>query len=305
MAKGRKKALGKGMERLMQIYQAGQQTAEEIPLKTDPDYMPSCLLKHIHPNPNQPRKIFSEEDLEDLTQSIKINGLLQPILTRKVSEHDYEIVAGERRYRACKRAGLTEIPIFVKTLSDQDVLILSLIENVQRQDLTPIEEAKAYAMMIEAYNLTQQEISDAVSKSRATVANSIRLLKLPEVVQDLISHYEITAGHAKLLLSLDDQDQMILYAQKVVAENLSVRALEKLLKENHNLTKKEKKLEKKEVILPEVSTLIHRLKNRFNTNIKINHKNKRGKITIEYRSMEELERLSSMLLAENEQQVGK
>lgn len=295
MAKGRKKALGKGMERLMQIYQAGQSTTEISP-NADPDYMPSCLLEHIHPNPDQPRKTFSESELDDLSHSITVNGLLQPILTRKVSDDHFEIVAGERRYRACKKAGLESIPIFVKTLTDKDVLILSLIENVQRQDLTPIEEAKAYAMMIKEYTLTQQDISEAVSKSRATVANSIRLLKLPNSVQDLINSYDITPGHAKLLLSLDDEKQILLFAQRVVDDNLSVRALDKFIKEDPMMVEKVKKREKREIILPEVSSIIDRLKDRLNTNIKINHGNKKGKITIEYHSMDELEHLSTLLL---------
>ncbi len=308
----KKKPLGKGIEKLMQIYQtqkAQQETANasnsEVEVKThqDPDYMQSCPIENIVPNKDQPRKYFSEENLEELTQSIKLNGLLQPILTRKLEENLFEIVAGERRWRASKRAGLTEIPIFVKPLTNKDVLILSLIENVQRQDLTPIEEAKAYTLMLNEYKLTQDEVSDAVSKSRSAVANSVRLLKLPKIVQDYIEEEKITPGHAKILLSLSNNEKIIELANKVFEDNLSVRELERIIKEIG--TEKEEKTEqpvsetpKNEKTPIDFSNFISKLSNKFNTKIKIKHGDKKGKILIEYKSMDELEKLTTLLLGE-------
>ncbi|MBN2695240.1 ParB/RepB/Spo0J family partition protein [bacterium] len=301
----KKKALGKGMERLMQIYQSqSEQKNESAPttLQRDPDYIPDCPILDIHPNKDQPRKTFSEEYLEELTQSIKTNGLLQPILTRKISDKYYEIVAGERRWRAAQRAGLKELPIFVKSLTDKDVLILSLIENVQRQDLTPIEEAKAYSLMIEDFNLTQNEISEAVSKSRATIANAIRLLKLPQEVQSLLNQFQITTGHAKILLSLDSGEEMIYFANRVVDENLSVRALEKEIK----LSKEPGAVKMKpitpkntdEQVVKSIETISQKWQTRFNTNVKIAHKENKGKIFIEYKSLDELESLTNLLFQE-------
>jgi len=308
----KKKPLGKGIEKLMQIYQtqkAQQETTSssdsEVEVKThqDPDYMQSCPIENIVPNKDQPRKYFSEENLEELSQSIKLNGLLQPILTRKLEENLYEIVAGERRWRASKRAGLKEIPIFVKPLTNKDVLILSLIENVQRQDLTPIEEAKAYNLMLNEYKLTQDEVSDAVSKSRSAVANSVRLLKLPKIVQDFIEEEKITPGHAKILLSLDDNEKIIELANKVFEESLSVRELERIVKEIG--TEQETKVEKNDSETPksetppiDFSNFISKLSDKFNTKIKIKHGDKKGKILIEYKSMDELQKLTTLLLGE-------
>ena len=296
MAKNRKK-LGRGISRLMEAYDI---KAETKVLDSDSDFIPACPLNDIIPNKNQPRKQFQDSEIDALADSIKQNGLLQPILTRKLENGKYEIVAGERRYRASKKAGLTEIPIFVKTLSDKDVLILSIIENVQREDLTPIEEAKAYQLMIIDYKVTQQEVSEAVSKSRATVANMIRLLKLPKVVQNYISDFKITAGHGKILLSLENEDDIVKFAEIIVKDRISVRELERLIKEHtNNSAKKTKKKVKKENLPPQIEEITEKLSNKFNAKIKVNHKNNKGKILIEYSSKEELDNLVKMLLKED------
>jgi len=295
VAKNRKK-LGRGISKLMEAYDI---KAEDKGLNSDSDFIVSCSLDNIIPNKNQPRKQFIESEINELSDSIKQNGLLQPILTRKLENGKYEIVAGERRYRASKKAGLKEIPILVKTLTDKDVLILSIIENVQREDLNPIEEAKAYQLMIADYKITQQEVSEAVSKSRATIANMIRLLKLPEIIQNYVSDLKITAGHGKTLLSLDNNDDIIKFAEIVVKDHISVRELERLIKEHiNNKTKKTKKIVK-ERDLPQIKEITELLSNRFNTKIKVNHKNNKGKILIEYSSREELDNLVSMLLKED------
>ncbi len=295
MAKNRKK-LGRGISKLMEAYDI---KAESKVLDSDSDFMQACSLDDIIPNKNQPRKQFLDSEIDALADSIKQNGLLQPILTRKLENGKYEIVAGERRYRASKKAGLKEIPVFVKTLSDKDVLILSIIENVQREDLTPIEEAKAYQLMISDYKVTQQEVSEAVSKSRATVANMIRLLKLPAVVQNYISDLKITAGHGKILLSLENEKDIIRFAEIIVKENISVRELERLIKEEKNDTPKKKKKVVKEKELPQIEEITEKLSNKFNAKIKVNHKNNKGKILIEYSSKEELDNLVKMLLKED------
>ena len=291
MAKNRKK-LGRGISKLMEGYNI---KPEVKPLDTDSDYIAACPIDQIVPNKNQPRKQFLENEIKDLADSIKQNGLLQPILTRKLENGKYEIVAGERRYRASKKAGLKEIPVFVKNLSDKDVLILSIIENVQREDLTPIEEAKAYQLMIADYNVTQQEVSEAVSKSRASIANMIRLLKLPQKVQDYISDFKITAGHGKILLSLENQDDILKFAERIVKEHLSVRELERLIKEEKG--KKTKKKKKSVPKLPQIEEISEKLSSKFKAKIKVKHNSdNKGKIMIEYNSKEEFENLVDMLL---------
>ena len=296
MAKTRKK-LGKGISKLMEAYDI---KAETKTLDVDSDYMPACLLENIVPNINQPRKQFLDSEINDLSESIKKNGLLQPILTRKLENGKYEIVAGERRYRASKKAGLKEIPVFVKKLTDKDVLILSIIENVQREDLTPIEEARAYQLMIIDYKVTQQEVSEAVSKSRATIANMIRLLKLPQIVQDYISSFKITAGHGKILLSLEKESDILSFSEMIINESLSVRELERRIKELKNdKPKKKPKTIDKNPSLPQIEEITKKLSNKFNTKIKVNDKKNKGKILIEYNSKEELDNLVAMLLKED------
>jgi len=295
VAKSRKK-LGRGISKLMEGYNIKPETSFS---DSDSDFMQACSLDDIIPNKNQPRKQFIDSEIDALADSIKQNGLLQPILTRKLENGKYEIVAGERRYRASKKAGLTEIPIFVKTLTDKDVLILSIIENVQREDLTPIEEARAYQLMIIDYKVTQQEVSEAVSKSRATVANMIRLLKLPAIVQNYISSFKVTAGHGKILLSLDDDELIIKFAERIVKEHLSVRELERLIKEEKNEKPKKKKKVVKEKLLPQIEEITEKLSSKFNARIKVNHKNNKGKILIEYSSQEEFDNLVNMLLKED------
>jgi len=274
--------------------------SETKTLSVDSDYIPSCLLEDIVPNINQPRKQFLESEIKDLSESIKQNGLLQPILTRKLDNGKYEIVAGERRWRASKKAGLTEIPIFVKKLTDKDVLILSIIENVQREDLTPIEEARAYQLMIMDYKITQQEVSEAVSKSRATIANMIRLLKLPESVQDHISNGELTAGHGKTLLSIENESDILRFSDMTVTESLSVRELERRIKEFKNIKDEKPVKPTKEVVIPEIKDIMDKLSTRFSSNkVKINYNgDKKGKIMIEYGSKKELDDLVAMLLNE-------
>lgn len=214
----KKSGLGKGLESLM-----GEANAEIGNL--NPDSVVD--ISRIHPNKEQPRKNFDEASLNELSDSIKRNGILQPLLVRN-KEGSFEIIAGERRYQAAKKAGLKEIPVVIRDVSDNEVFQLALIENLQRSDLNPIEEAQGFKKMIEDEGLTQEELGQILSKSRSTIANSMRLLDLPTEIQKMMLDNTITAGHARAILAIPDQEGRIRLAEKVVAENLTVRQTEKL-----------------------------------------------------------------------------
>ncbi len=217
--------LGKGLDAIFRenVSEAGEST---VTLK----------LEDIEPNRSQPRTEFDAEALSALSESIKENGVLQPILVRPLLGGGYQIVAGERRYRASRMAGLTEIPAVIRELSDHKTMELALIENLQREDLSPIEEAKGYLTLQQNYEMTQEEIATAMGKSRPAIANSLRLLKLPEEVQTMVSDGKLSAGHARALSAVEDSQEVIKLANEIVDKNLSVRETEKLLK-----PKKEKK----------------------------------------------------------------
>ncbi len=294
MAKNRKKGLGRGINKLMQMHNVSMTEVLQ-----NSDYLASCPIEQIVANSSQPRKTFSEVEIEELSRSIKLNGILQPVLVRKLEEDKYEIVAGERRWRAAKLAGLTEIPILVKELSNKEVLILAIIENVHRKDLSSIEEAKAYKVMMETYSITQNQLSDIISKNRATIANILRLLKLPAIVQDMIDEDKISMGHGKVLLSLSDEEMIIKLSNKIVNEQLSVRALESIIK---NLNGKKEEVQKV-VNTFEEKLLISKLSSRFDIKVKIKaSKNKnKGKILLEYKNEDELKRITDILLGEEDE----
>lgn len=251
-------------------------------------------LSLIEPNGRQPRKNFDEEGLNELADSIRNYGILQPLLIQKNGEH-YEIIAGERRWRAAKLVGLTEVPVIIREYNKQQTMEIALIENLQRADLNPIEEALAYQQLIKEFDLTQEEIAARVSKNRATITNSMRLLKLDPRVQKLLTEEKITGGHARALLGLEDGEIQYQTALKIVQENLSVRDVEKLVK---LMNRPEKK--KKQETGPDLD-LIYRqiedkLKTIMGTKVIINRKDKnKGRIEIEYYSQEELERLIEIM----------
>lgn len=249
----------------------------------------------IEPNSSQPRKMFDEEQLNELASSIKSYGVLQPILVKKKDDH-YELIAGERRWRAAKLAGLKEVPVIIREYTKQQTMEIALIENVQREDLNPIEEAKAYQMLIQEFGLKQEEVAERVSKNRATVTNSMRLLKLDERVQELLIQNRITGGHARTLLALEDGEQQYQVANKIMNNKLSVRETEKLVK---LLTKPPVKKEPKEEER-DLSIFYHdledKLKTVMGTKVIINKKDKnKGRIEIEYYSSAELERIVELL----------
>ena len=250
-------------------------------------------INQIEPNRNQPRTNFDEDALQELADSIKQYGIIQPIVVNKKDDY-YEIIAGERRWRASKIAGLKEVPVIIKDFSAQEVMEVALIENIQREDLNPIEEALAYQRFIKDYNLKQDEIADKVSKSRAAVANSLRLLKLDERVQKMLIDDMISSGHARTLIGIENGDKQYALAMKVFDEKLSVRDIEKLIKEmNKEPKSKEVKKPQNDFIYRDME---EQLKNIMGTKVVIHNKdNNKGKIEIEYYSQDDFERIMDLI----------
>ena len=255
-------------------------------------------IDKINPNPNQPRTHFNETLLNELADSIRENGVLQPLLVRKKGK-GYEIIAGERRYQASKIAGLEELPVIVKEVDDQKMLELALIENLQRSDLNPIEEAKGYRQLIKASGMTQEALSKAVSKSRSSITNSLRLLDLPEPVQQYLFDGRLTAGHARAILAVPYEEQRIKLADKVVAEGLSVRATENLAP---LFSVGETPRTPRPVMPQSYKRAARVLRQALNTNVKVKSSRGKNKIEIEFKDEEELARiLSSMVSGDDDE----
>ena len=252
-------------------------------------------LSSIEPNHDQPRMDFREESLVELAESMKEYGVLQPLLVQKKGDF-YEIIAGERRWRAAKLAGLKEVPVVIREYTKQQSMEIALIENVQREDLNPIEEAKAYQKLMQEFGLKQEEIATRVAKNRVTITNSMRLLKLDNRVQDMLIQNQITGGHARALLAVDDPELQFQIAGRIVADNLSVREVEKLVK---SLSKKKEPKEKKEEdesIFLIFRELEDRMKTAMGTKVSINRKDSnKGRVEIEYYSEAELERIVELI----------
>lgn len=247
----------------------------------------------IEPNKEQPRKKFDEDQLKELADSMKQYGVLQPLLVQKKGNF-YEIIAGERRWRAAKLAGLKEVPAVIREYDEQQKMEIALIENVQREDLNPIEEAMAYKRLMEEFHLKQEEIADRVSKNRTTITNSMRLLKLAEEVQKMLVEGVLSSGHARALLGLEDKKAQIMMAEKILAEGLSVRDVERLVK-SFGKTKKKKEKESDAVTLA-FQHMEEKMKAIMGTKVSINRKDKnKGRIEIEYYSPAELERIIELI----------
>ncbi|NMA02704.1 MAG: ParB/RepB/Spo0J family partition protein [Clostridia bacterium] len=286
-----KRGLGKGLGALIPT------SVTNNSLDYDPEKdLTELNIKEVVPNVNQPRRNFDPEKLAELTASIKEHGLVQPIVVRPYNG-SYQIVAGERRYRACKQLGLKTIPAIIKNLSDEEVTEISLIENIQRQELNPIEEARAYKRLVDEFGLTQEEIAKKVSKSRPFIANFLRLLNLSKEVLDLVEKGDISVGHARALLTLNDPSMQFIVASKIIDENLTVRETEKLTKKmsvmNQNLNIKNKKQERD--INPIFNDILDHLQSKFGTKVLIKDKGKGGKIEIEYYSRQDLERIIELI----------
>ena len=249
----------------------------------------TCGIEDIQPNPFQPRKTFNEEPLQELVQSIREKGILQPLVVRRKGER-YELIAGERRWRAAQKAGIKEVPILVRNVSESELLELSLIENIQREDLNPIEEAEAYKGLAEQFHLTQEDISQKVGKDRATVANALRLLKLPPEIKQSLAEGKVTVGHARALLGLDSPEKQRAAWRKVLSGGLSVRQTENLIK---RLRPKTSAGAAKST--PEWESLVDELQRSLGTRVRIVGRKKRGRIEIDFYSPEELERILDFL----------
>ena len=276
----KKFALGKGLGALI---------PDEINEDNEGKLMIS--LNKIKSNIDQPRKSFDNEKIAELAESIKNHGIIQPLILKE-NDGGYIIVAGERRWRAAKMVGLKEVPAIVMDLTEKQVLEISLIENIQRQDLNPIEEALAYKKLLSDFDLTQEELSKRIGKSRTAITNTIRLINLDSRVQQYVIDGIISEGHGRALLSLEDGDLQYIYSQKVIDEKLSVRELEKLIR---NASLKSEKSEKNEELNPYYKDVRDRLQNYFGTKVNLSSKKNRGKIEIEYYSEEDLERILDII----------
>ena len=248
-------------------------------------------INNIKPNANQPRKTFDEGKLEELADSIREHGLIQPLVVRK-STNGYEIVAGERRWRAARKIGIKEIPAIVRELSDEENMLLAIIENMQREDLDPIEEAEGISQMIETYGLSQEQVSKSLGKSRPYITNQLRLLKLPEEIRKMVSDGRLSSGHVRALITIDDEEKQIKLAVQAVEQGLSVRLVEALAKANKKVKKSKSAKKKKSA---DVKRVEEDLKVALGTKVNLNQNGKKGKIEIEFYSKDELERLIELL----------
>ena len=296
----KKKGLGKGLDSLIPDNKSMKSVTSEKTVESKEDAAAKSgvqvmKINEVEPNRDQPRKNFDEDALLKLSDSIKQFGVLQPLLVRKRKDY-YEIIAGERRWRAAKLAGVKEVPVIEKEYTDQEILEIGLIENIQRENLNPIEEAIAYKRLLEEFNLKQDEVAERVSKSRTAVTNSMRLLKLSDKVQQMIIDDMISTGHARALLAIDDPELQYTLANKIFDEKLSVRETEKLVKEIKNPKKpKEKKPVANSFIYQDLE---EKMKSVFGTKVSIASKGKgKGKIEIEYYSDDELEHLFDMMMS--------
>lgn len=264
-------------------------------IKEDPKASEILLkINQVEPNRDQPRKEFDEDALLELADSIKQFGVLQPLLVQKKKDY-YEIIAGERRWRAAKLAGLKEVPVLIKSYTDQEIVEISLIENIQRENLNPIEEAMAFKRLLEEFHLKQDEVAERVSKSRTAVTNSMRLLKLSDKVKQMIIDDMISTGHARALLAIEDEEQQYLLATKIFDEKLSVRETEKIVKSLKNPKKEVKKTTPEHQFI--YNDIAEKMKSIIGTKVNINAKaNGKGKIEIEYYSEEELERIYDLMM---------
>ena len=291
------RGLGKGLDSLIPMGTSSEKKVENNKEETKESKVTETTVKitQVEPNREQPRKNFDEDALQELADSIKQFGLLQPILVQDRKTH-YEIIAGERRWRAAKLAGLKEVPVIIRDYTDQEIVEISLIENIQREDLNPIEEAQAYKRLLTEFNLKQDEVAERVSKSRTAVTNSMRLLKLCDEVQQMIIDDMLSTGHARALISIEDPEEQYTIAQKIFDEKLSVRDVEKLVK-NLNKAEKPKKENKEDKSLDIIyQDIEEKLKQSLGTKVEISSKgNGAGKVEIEFYNHDDLDRIIELL----------
>ncbi len=282
-----KNRLGRGLDALLPDREP---VVEDSPSEAAPVAVHPSL---IAPNPNQPRRIFDDTKIDELAGSIETSGMLQPLVVR-TRAGGYELIAGERRLRAARRLGLPEVPIIIHETADPNSLLLALVENLQREDLNPIEEAAAFAELQEQFNLTQEQVAEKVGRSRPAVANALRLLSLPEQIKEHVSRGELAAGQARALLGLQDRSMLAAAAREVMAKDLSTRETEALVKRlnGRKRTKIENRLD------PDLSNLVETLQRRLGTRVRLMHRARddKGKLEIEYYSQDDLERITDMMM---------
>ena len=292
MARNNKHGLGKGLDSLIPDIVGKEEKEESANTEKGPETLVD--INKVEPNREQPRKNFNEDALQELAESIKQYGITQPLVVQKKDDY-YEIIAGERRWRAAKKAGLKQVPIIVKDLSAQEIMEISLIENIQREDLNPIEEALAYKRLLEEFDLKQDEVAEKVSKSRAAITNSLRLLKLDDRVQQMLIEEMITPGHARAILNIKDPEQQYEFAQKIFDEKMSVRDVEKEIKRLNSKKPAKDKKENEELdkeYVDHMKTVEEQLKQKTGTKVSITPKTRQsGKIEIDYFSNEEFEKI--------------
>lgn len=282
----KKFTLGKGLSALI---------PEEAEENVEQSSKMLISINKIKSDEEQPRKLFDSEKIAELAESIKTHGIIQPLILRKCMEDQYIIVAGERRWRAAKMAGLKEVPVVIMDLTDRDILEVSLIENIQRQDLNPIEEAIAYRKLLNDFNITQEELSKRIGKSRVAIANTIRLTNLDDRVQQYIIESIITEGHGRALLSISDKQKQYELAQQVIDEKLSVRELERLIKKVSEENERNDIADSPNELNPYYKEIKNQLQNYFGTKVNILNKKNKGKIEIEYYSEEDLQRILDIM----------
>ncbi|WP_407455560.1 ParB/RepB/Spo0J family partition protein [Ligilactobacillus aviarius] len=286
MASKNKKGLGRGINALFADFDEEKEADEKVE---------ELQLDEIRPNPYQPRKNFDEENLKDLSDSIRKNGVFQPIIVRKSSVMGYEIIAGERRFRASKLAGKDSIPAIVRAIDDEQMMEVAVLENLQREDLSPLEEAEAYSTLMKNLKITQSELSERLGKSRPYIANYLRLLDLPREVKAFVQDGKLSMGQARTLLALKDKDKLVELAKKTVKENYTVRQLEQIVNDTNG--KKKVKKDRKKKLSPYLLQSQDRLQEKFGTKvvIKANEKTGKGKIEINYLSTEDFNRILDVL----------
>ncbi|MGI9860645.1 ParB/RepB/Spo0J family partition protein [Moorella naiadis] len=285
-----KRGLGRGLDALL----PPKETAPENEAGT----ITSVAVDRIVPGKHQPRRDFDDAKMAELVQSIKAHGIIQPIVVKPAGNEGYEIIAGERRWRACRQAGLQEIPAIIKSLDARTTAEIALVENLQREDLNPLEEAEAYQTLLEEYGLTQEDVAGRVGKSRPVIANALRLLQLPEKIKDMVRENKLSSGHARALLGIKDSKLQIELAKKIVAENISVRETENIIKK---LTERKVivKKQKDDTVSLETRQFEERLQQALSTRVKLKAGKNSGKIEIYYFGPEELERIITVLTGEN------
>ena len=293
MAAAKKGGLGKGLDSLISNKVGVIEKVEARKPELDKEVIFVKITK-VEPNREQPRKNFDEDSLLELSESIKQHGIMQPLLVQDKKDY-FEIIAGERRWRAAKMAGMKEIPVIIKKLSDREAVEISLIENIQREDLNPIEEALAFKRLLTEFHLKQDEVAERVSKSRTSVTNSIRLLKLDERVQQMVVDDMISTGHARALLSIEEHEKQYSLAQQIFDAKLSVRETEKLVKKIQNQKQEQPKQQEENNMSLFYEDMEQKLKSIIGTKVAIHYKGKdKGKIEIEYYSNDELERIMDL-----------